>query len=198
MILTLASVGMFVALMQRLGLLQVSQLLTFTGDFGRRVIEQMYPPLETPARTILPDELSKLSATHTVTHTGAPLELQAIDLSALMALAMKPAATVEVVASVGDTLITGSPLLRVFDGTKIIEDDFWKRTFETGLDRTFEQDPQYALRLLVDIAIEALSPAVNDPTTGGSGSGPNPGCASASRAQASGGWCLEATVGLSG
>jgi uncharacterized membrane protein len=31
--------------------------------------------------------------------------------------------------------------------------------------RTFEQDPKYALRLLVDIAIKALSPAINDPTT---------------------------------
>ncbi len=31
-------------------------------------------------------------------------------------------------------------------------------------ERTFEQDPKYALRLLVDIAIRALSPAVNDPT----------------------------------
>src|SRR5204863_313149 len=28
-----------------------------------------------------------------------------------------------------------------------------------------EQDPKYAIRLLVDIAIRALSPAVNDPTT---------------------------------
>ena len=32
-------------------------------------------------------------------------------------------------------------------------------------ERTFEQDPKYALRLLVDIAIRALSPAINDPTT---------------------------------
>ena len=34
-----------------------------------------------------------------------------------------------------------------------------------GIDRTFEQDPKYAIRLLVDIAIKALSPAINDPTT---------------------------------
>jgi uncharacterized membrane protein len=34
-----------------------------------------------------------------------------------------------------------------------------------GGDRTFEQDPKYAFRLLVDIAIKALSPAINDPTT---------------------------------
>ncbi|MGC1407445.1 MAG: DUF2254 family protein [Acetobacteraceae bacterium] len=31
--------------------------------------------------------------------------------------------------------------------------------------RTVEQDPQYAIRLLVDAAIRALSPAINDPTT---------------------------------
>jgi uncharacterized membrane protein len=36
---------------------------------------------------------------------------------------------------------------------------------DLGDDRTFEQDPKYALRLLVDIAIKALSPAINDPTT---------------------------------
>ena len=34
-----------------------------------------------------------------------------------------------------------------------------------GEERTIEQDPAFALRILVDIAIRALSPAVNDPTT---------------------------------
>jgi uncharacterized membrane protein len=33
------------------------------------------------------------------------------------------------------------------------------------MERTFDQDPKYPLRLLVDIAIKALSPAINDPTT---------------------------------
>lgn len=32
-------------------------------------------------------------------------------------------------------------------------------------ERNFRSDPKYALRLLVDIAIRALSPAINDPTT---------------------------------
>jgi uncharacterized membrane protein len=35
----------------------------------------------------------------------------------------------------------------------------------TGPERTFEQDPALALRVLADIALRALSPAVNDPTT---------------------------------
>ena len=34
-----------------------------------------------------------------------------------------------------------------------------------GDERTIQQDPAFALRIMVDIAIRALSPAVNDPTT---------------------------------
>jgi uncharacterized membrane protein len=34
-----------------------------------------------------------------------------------------------------------------------------------GHERTIDQDPAFAVRIIVDIAIRALSPAVNDPTT---------------------------------
>jgi uncharacterized membrane protein len=34
-----------------------------------------------------------------------------------------------------------------------------------GVERTIEQDPAFAVRIMVDIASRALSPAVNDPTT---------------------------------
>jgi len=37
--------------------------------------------------------------------------------------------------------------------------------FALGRERTLEQDLAFALRILVDIAVRALSPAVNDPTT---------------------------------
>jgi len=35
----------------------------------------------------------------------------------------------------------------------------------TGQERTFHQDPLFAFRLLADIGLRALSPAVNDPAT---------------------------------
>ena len=35
----------------------------------------------------------------------------------------------------------------------------------TGPERTFHQDPLFAFRLLADIGLRALSPAVNDPAT---------------------------------
>src|SRR5262249_57870447 len=34
-----------------------------------------------------------------------------------------------------------------------------------GAERTMEQDPRFAFRVIVDIASKALSPAINDPTT---------------------------------
>ena len=81
------------------------------------------------------------------------------------ALAPQSGGTVELATTVGDTLINGMLLLRVLDGSHLIPNERWKSCFTTGLDRTFDQDPKYALRLLADIAIKALSPAINDPTT---------------------------------
>ena len=34
-----------------------------------------------------------------------------------------------------------------------------------GSERTLEQDPTFAFRIVIDIALKALSPAINDPTT---------------------------------
>src|SRR5262249_1707565 len=62
------------------------------------------------------------------------------------------------------TVVELIPLLSVF-GPRAIDDRELRRGIMVGGERTFEQDPKYALRLLVDIAIKALSPAVNDPTT---------------------------------
>jgi uncharacterized membrane protein len=68
-------------------------------------------------------------------------------------------------SGIGDTAVEGKPLLRVFGSKELISEQALRQTIELGDERTFKQDPKYALRLLVDIAIKALSPAVNDPTT---------------------------------
>jgi uncharacterized membrane protein len=55
-------------------------------------------------------------------------------------------------------------LLNVRAGNRIPDQDLM-RTIRLGPERRFENDPKYPLRLLVDTAIMALSPAINDPTT---------------------------------
>ena len=82
-----------------------------------------------------------------------------------MQQAERSGAVIEMVSAVGDTLVDGSVVLRVHgDKVGLAEKDVIGLVhLET--ERTFEQDPKYPIRLLVDIAIKALSPAVNDPTT---------------------------------
>jgi uncharacterized membrane protein len=46
-----------------------------------------------------------------------------------------------------------------------IPEESLRRAIGLERERIFEQDPKYAFRLLVDVAIKALSPAINDPTT---------------------------------
>lgn len=44
------------------------------------------------------------------------------------------------------------------------------RALQVGIERTFDQDPGLALRVLADIALRSLSPAIDDPTTAVQGS----------------------------
>ena len=67
---------------------------------------------------------------------------------------------------VGETLAEVTVLLRVYGAIRQLPERTLLRGIRLATSRTFEQDPQYAIRLLVDIAIRALSPAINnDPTT---------------------------------
>jgi uncharacterized membrane protein len=62
-------------------------------------------------------------------------------------------------------VLNSTPILRVLGGNAPFPERSLRNAIEFGEERTFEQDPKYAIRLLVDIAIKALSPAINDPTT---------------------------------
>jgi uncharacterized membrane protein len=59
----------------------------------------------------------------------------------------------------------GDELFRVYGGARPIDPAALRGCVAIGDERTLEQDPRFAFRILVDIAIRALSPAVNDPTT---------------------------------
>jgi uncharacterized membrane protein len=163
--LLVASVGMFIALIQRIGLLQINRMLVFTGDQGRKVISTIYPSLSAAPAITEPDDLSALPRTQTLIHQGGPRSIQAIDVEALVNLAKASAGIIEIAVAVGDTVVELTPLLQVCGTREPISEENLRSAIELGSQRTFEQDPKYAIRLLVDIAIKALSPAVNDPTT---------------------------------
>jgi uncharacterized membrane protein len=73
---------------------------------------------------------------------------------------------IELVPRVGDFVATDDPLFHLRGaGVPKIDDRVLRNQVAFGRERTIEQDSTFAFRVIVDIAIKALSPAVNDPTT---------------------------------
>jgi len=130
------------------------------------VIATLYPD---PCSTVRPEPVADTAVPklppQLVTHRGRPLAVQAMNIPLLMQLARAVDGRIEVLVSVGDTVMESTPLLRVDGASGPLPDAMLFRAIERGAERTFAQDPKYAIRLLVDIAIRALSPAINDPTT---------------------------------
>jgi uncharacterized membrane protein len=165
--LLLASVVMFVSLINRVALLQISRTLAFTGDQGRQVIDAIYPELSQPLPEdgVRPETPVASAFPQIVTHHGPPMAVEGLRIAQLVEVATAAHAVVEITVAVGDTVGEFTPVARVNGARGPVDERLIRRCMILGLERTFEQDPKYAVRLLVDIAIRALSPAINDPTT---------------------------------
>ncbi len=169
--LVILSMLLFARLIQRLNDLQISSVLKTIGGHGRAVIREMFQRLDEDA--FAKGEGGQASvdasylgpATQTVTYAGEPRTIAELDIRRLVASARKADAVIVMSQAVGDTIFDGAALLTVHGaGARIAEHELM-RWVRLSPERTFEQDPKYPLRLLVDIAIKALSPAINDPTT---------------------------------
>ncbi len=97
-------------------------------------------------------------------HDGAVL--QSIDIEGLKHLAIRHDALIVMPMAVGDYLRKNSMVFALYGGASLPDDEQMLDHLALGSERSPEQDPTLALRVLVDISIKALSPAINDPTTG--------------------------------
>jgi uncharacterized membrane protein len=163
-VLLLASMAIFIALIERIGLLKVSRMLIFTGNHGRKAIDETYSTEPIPA-SIEKEDYHNLAITQTLSYVGRPQVVQAVQLDTLVKLASESGAVIEVTAVIGSSILEMASLLQVYGAREKLDEQALRRAIEIGGERTFEQDPKYAIRILVDIAIKALLPAINDPTT---------------------------------
>lgn len=162
LLLIIVSTIMLVQLALRVGELQITFVLRFIGKNGRRVIDAL-PPLDKESARILlwPSQ----TPAQTIHYSGVPRSVAFIDFDRLLALAVSSSGAIALSFCTGDTLTEGMELFRVYETETPISEAALLQSVRLESARTFEQDPKYALRLLVDIAIKALSPAINDPTT---------------------------------
>jgi uncharacterized membrane protein len=165
------SMLLFSSLVQRLRGLQITNVLQQVGDKGRQVIRQMFQRLdERPAAEwkpdIIPADYARLGpVAQTLKYSGAPRAIATLDVASLVRQARQSEGVIVLACAVGDTLVEDTLLLRVHSAKGRLSEKNLMRAIHLAPERTFEQDPKYPIRLLVDIAIKALSPAINDPTT---------------------------------
>lgn len=99
-----------------------------------------------------------------VVWNGATTLLRQIDLNRLAEEAESRHAVVVMSTMIGTELRRGQVFAEVFSD-RPVEEQALARTFLTGFDRNFAQDPLLAFRLLTDIGDRSLSAAINDPAT---------------------------------
>lgn len=166
---SLASLGLFIYLVQRIGeAFRPGTVMTGIAEETRSVIDSMYPiPFSAEGGehatlsldTSRPDRVIRQKKRHGV--------LLAFDASGLLEIATRARCVVELVPQVGDFLPDGEPLFRLYGpGAAALDEGVLRECVALGVERTMEQDPAFGFRIIVDIASKALSPAINDPTTG--------------------------------
>jgi uncharacterized membrane protein len=169
-IMIIVSMLLFSRLMQRLGDLQIGNVLHLVGDQGRAVIGEMFHRLDDASAAPHPAKYAASTArlgrvTQTVRYFGKPRTVAKLDVDSLVALAREGQGDDRDGVRGRRYVVGGSAPLHVHDSGTPLQEDALRRAVHLKRERTFEQDPKYPIRLLVDIAIKALSPAINDPTT---------------------------------
>jgi uncharacterized membrane protein len=87
-----------------------------------------------------------------------------VNVARLVRIARRQGVVLRLIPRIGDFVVPGTPMLAVH-GTGELSRRALSYTVSVGVERTFPQDLGFGLRQLSDIALRALSAAVNDPTT---------------------------------
>jgi uncharacterized membrane protein len=135
---------------------------TVLGGIGRRLLSQI--------EHRFPDD--GYGEDHRDERSGEPVNaagpgyIEVIDFAGLDGLAQKRGVTIHLMARTGDFVHPSLPVAEILGGSLDEEGrrDLY-RCISLGNERTAEQDLEYLIDELVEIALRALSPGINDPHT---------------------------------
>jgi uncharacterized membrane protein len=161
--LVLATLVVFVLFVHGMSrMLRVQYLLDHITTEGRQAISAAFPEHDELVEVAVPEfQAGRLLMTSK--RIGV---IQALDRAGLVETARRAGVVLDLLVECGEYVGVGTPIARVVPGQQIgLSGDDIAVSFLLGAERTPVHDPGFVLRQLVDIAIRALSPAVNDPTT---------------------------------
>jgi uncharacterized membrane protein len=172
-------VSVTVAFLLTLG--SVVSLLLFLGHLAQQLrVETMLRDVHTEGQRTIDTELAETTEDRNAelpAGPGLPVTASSsgflvdVDEKRLVAAATEAGAVLLFSARIGDSVVEGVPLVHVWPARRGDQVDLDR--VRAGLadavrlhfERLPERDVAYGLRKVVDIAVRALSPGVNDPTT---------------------------------
>lgn len=172
--LAIASIGVLIYFIHHSAAsIQVDRVIKKVGDDLDKTIDRLFPEqigrsaspqTEAESLAAIPADFDRLSRAITARESGY---IQAIDDDELMKIATEHNLLLQVEQRPGRFVVKGSQLMCVFPEAKI-ERKLAAKITDTvvlGIGRTEQQDLEFSLDQLVEIAARALSPGINDPFT---------------------------------
>ncbi|MEU0386769.1 DUF2254 domain-containing protein [Streptomyces chartreusis] len=141
-----------------LRLMRISHVIARIATESFRVAASM------PVPSGGPDTGPLGAATAWVPHEGRAGVLRDVHIARLVRVARKHGVVLRLIPRIGDFVVPGTPVLAVHGGPAPSRGAL-RYTVSVSVERTYHQDLGFGLRQLSDIALRALSPAINDPTT---------------------------------
>jgi len=167
--LNLISLAVFLYMIQVVGRsFRAIKILTAIAADTKQVILKMFPYPYSPEGEEGKAQRSNMgNPDRIIRYQNKAGVFVAFDQAGLVELAARHGCVVELAVAVGEFVSEEQALFRIYGaGGSKIDKKVLLRCVALDLERTLEQDPDFGLRMVVDIASKALSPAINDPTTG--------------------------------
>lgn len=150
--------------------IQVSQIAARIAREMLATIDRLYPEVYERGVDASGDDLIRAweeGDAPRIVSPERPGYVQAIELDELVAHVRRPEARVYIPVRPGDFVTPASTLAAVWPADALPEDEIesFRRVIPIENERNHHDDAAYGPRQLADIAIKALSPGINDPTT---------------------------------
>jgi uncharacterized membrane protein len=165
--LSLVSIAAFIYFLDHVAhSVEVDNIISLIMHDTVNLLDDLFPStLGQPYPAEVPPSLPEgVFAAVTAKHSGY---LQYIDPDALLDAATRRDLLIRVERVTGDYVLAGTLLVQIWPATALDEVlvETIQTAFQLGTERTLVQDLCFGVRQLSDIALRAISPAVNDPST---------------------------------
>ena len=150
-------------------LLEVGWVITAVANEARVAIRHTSPPESAyvsadPPKLMAEPRTISLSSVDTRNFKGVLGTVLGLDRHRLAHLANRHDCVIELLPRIGEYVPTGGPVFAVHGGTAPRDHEVLA-CLDLGRSRTLYQDPTFGIRQLVDVGTQALSPAINQPST---------------------------------